>query len=278
MSKPLLSLALAASTVALTSGVFAPSAMAQEVQRGFLPVAGDVYRFRNNFHFSMVVVTDAGVVVVDPINADAATWLKGNLSEITDKPITHLIYSHSHLDHASGGAALEASNVIAQANAPTAIDGVAPTQRFDDTMVFEHGGKTIELTYLGPGHGEDLIAVVVRPENVAFITDVAAPKRLPFRTMPSSSPDAWVEQAKKANTLDFEVFAPAHGPMGVKADLDDVITYMETMRAEVLEGIKSGASLADIQDVVLMEDYSGWLNYDTWRTQNVQGWYDFLVK
>lgn len=278
MSKSLLSLALAASTVALTSGVFTMPAMAQEVQRGFLPVAGDIYRFRNDFHFSMVVVTDAGVVVVDPINADAATWLKDNLSEITDQPITHLIYSHSHLDHASGGAALQAPNVIAQANAPAAIDGLAPTQRFDETMVLEHGGKTIELTYLGPGHGEDLIAVVVRPENVAFITDVAAPKRLPFRTMPSSSPDEWVEQAKKANTLDFEVFAPAHGPMGVKADLGDVITYMETMRAEVLDGIGAGQSLAQIQDVVLMEEYSDWLSYDTWRTQNIQGWYDFLTK
>ena len=30
-------------------------------------VAGDVYRFQNNFHFSLVTVTDAGVVVVDPI-------------------------------------------------------------------------------------------------------------------------------------------------------------------------------------------------------------------
>jgi len=277
MSKSSLFLALAVSTSALTSAVFAPAATAQEVQRGFLPVAGDIYRFRNNFHFSMVVVTDDGVVVVDPINADAATWLKANLSEITDKPITHLIYSHSHLDHASGGAALEAANVIAQANAPAAIDGVAPTQRFDETLVLEHGGKTFELTYLGPGHGEDLIAVVVRPENVAFITDVAAPKRLPFRTMPSTSPDAWVEQAKKANTLDFEIFAPAHGATGVKADMDDVITYMETMRAEVLAGIEAGQSLAQIQDAVLMEDYSDWLNYDAWRAQNVQGWYDYLL-
>ena len=71
---------------------------------------------------------------------------------------------------------------------------------------------------------------------------------------------------------------PAHGATGVKADLGDVITYMETMRAEVLEGIESGLALAQIQDAVLMEDYSDWLNYDSWRTQNVQGWYDYLVK
>ncbi len=52
---------------------------AQGPKRGITKVAGDVYRFQNNFHFSWVVVTGDGVVVTDPINADASTWLKANL-------------------------------------------------------------------------------------------------------------------------------------------------------------------------------------------------------
>ena len=91
--------------------------------------------FRTIFNFSLVTVTDAGVVVVDPINKEASTWLKDNLSSISDKPVTHLIYSHSHLDHASGGAvyADAGARVIAHGNAPEAIDGVAIDERFDDT-------------------------------------------------------------------------------------------------------------------------------------------------
>ncbi|MEY8099790.1 hypothetical protein AB9F29_20700 [Falsihalocynthiibacter sp. S25ZX9] len=119
------------------------------------------------------------------MNAEAAGWLKDNLSQITDKPITHLIYSHSHGDHASGGSVLGAETVAAQQNAPATIDGVAPTLRVVDTHELIVGSKTFELTYLGEGHGEDMLAVIVRPENVDFITDVAAPKRLPFRTLPS---------------------------------------------------------------------------------------------
>jgi len=82
--------------------------------------------------------------------------------------------------------------------------------------------------------------VIVRPENVAFITDVSSPNRLPYRTMPSSSIDAWIDQVRKIETLDFEIFAPAHGNVGVKADNTDVLTYLETLRAEVLAGLKAG--------------------------------------
>ena len=35
--------------------------------RSITQIAGDVYRFQNNFHHSLVVLTNEGVVVVDPI-------------------------------------------------------------------------------------------------------------------------------------------------------------------------------------------------------------------
>ena len=246
--------------------------------RAITQVTGDVYRFQNNFHYSLVTVTDDGVVVVDPINEGAATWLKENLSQITDKPITHLIYSHSHADHASGGAALGAETVIAQKNAPATIDGVAPTIRFSDEMTMEIGGKTFEMTYLGEGHGEDLLVVIVRPENVAFITDVAAPKRLPYQTIPSSSVDAWIDQIRKVETLDFEIFAPAHGNVGVKADATDARVYMEELRAEVLAGLRAGKTVGEMKNSITMDAYKDWSSYDNWLPLNIQGMATYLVR
>lgn len=253
-------------------------ASAQDVSRSITKVAGDVYRFQNQFHFSLVTVTNDGVVVVDPINAEAAGWLKENLSQITDKPITHLIYSHSHGDHASGGAALGATTIVAQENAPETIDGVKPTLRIGAEEILEFGGKTFEMTWLGEGHGDDMLAVIVRPENVGFITDVASPKRLPFRTMPSSSVDAWIDQIKKVNTLDFDIFAPAHGNVGVKADTQDVITYMETLRSEVLAGLKAGMSIEELQASVTLDEYKDWGNFDEHRPLNIQGMAEYLIK
>lgn len=241
-------------------------------------VAGDVYRFQNKFHYSLVTVTDDGVVVVDPINAQAAARLKEALKAITAKPITHLIYSHSHADHASGGAVLGAPTVIAQQNAPEKIDGVAPTMRFTDEKTLEIGGKTFELTWLGEGHGDDLIVVIVRPENVAFITDVSAPRRLPYRTLPSSSIDAWINQVRKIETLDFQIFAPAHGEVGDKSANGEVLTYLETLRAEVLAGLEAGKSVAELQSSVTLDAYKDWGQYDAWRALNVQGMAEYLIR
>ncbi|MGI9424971.1 MAG: MBL fold metallo-hydrolase [Hyphomicrobiaceae bacterium] len=255
-----------------------PAALAQDVKRGITKVKGDVYRFQNKFHFSLVVVTADGVVVVDPINNSAASWLKSNLNQITDKPITHLIYSHSHGDHASGGSALGAKVVVAHENAPAEIDGVAPTMRFKDEKTLKVGGKTLELTWLGEGHGKDLIAVVVRPENVAFIVDAASPKRLPFRDFPRSNIDGWINQVKKIETLDFEVFAPGHGGVGVKADATDARVYMEKLKAEVLAGLKAGKSADDLAASVTMDDYKDWGQYGAWRELNVRGMARFLTQ
>ena len=258
--------------------LFATASLAQDVKREITRVAGDVYRFQNQFHFSLVTVTNDGVVIVDPINAGAAGWLKDNLSTVTDKPITHLIYSHSHGDHASGGKVYvdAGAKVIAQANAPETIDGVKPDERFEDTRKLEVGGKTFELTWLGEGHGKDLIAVVVRPENVAFITDAASPKRLPFRDMPTSNIDDWINQVRKVETLDFEIFAPAHGNVGIKADAADARIYMEKLRERVLAGLKAGKSVDELAASVMMEEYKDWQSYDNWRELNVRGMARFL--
>lgn len=265
-------LAAAAVIVALAT----TSTVAQSPKRGITKVAGDVYRFQNNFHFALVVVTGEGVVIVDPINAEASTWLKSNLKQITDKPITHLIYSHSHGDHASGGKALGAKTVIAQANAPDTIDGVKPDIRFTDSKQLKVGGKTIELTWLGEGHGTDLIAVVVRPENVGFITDAVAPKRLPYRDMPNSNIDGWINQIRKIESINFDVLAPAHGSVGVKADATDGRVYMEKLRTQVLEGLKDGKSVDDLAASVTMEEYKDWSQYAAWRELNVRGMARFL--
>lgn len=49
------------------------------------------------------MVTPAGIIATDPIDADAARWLKAELSRRFAKPVKYLVYSHDHADHISGG-------------------------------------------------------------------------------------------------------------------------------------------------------------------------------
>ena len=261
---------LCAPLVAL--GLMVNVAFGEDVKREITKVTGDVYRFQNKFHVNVFIITGDGVVVTDPINADAAKWLAAEIKKITDQPITHLVYSHSHGDHASGGAAYgPVPTIIAQANAPASIDGVSPTVRFDDQYSFTQGSKTFELTYLGPGHGTDLIAMVIRPDNVAFVVDAVSAKRLFYRDFPGANVDDWANQVRKVESLDFEIFVGGHGPVGVKSDVGDGIAYLSELRTAVLAGLKSGKSVEDLSQEILMEKYKDWGSYDQWRALNVQG-------
>ncbi|WP_139229764.1 hypothetical protein [Litoreibacter janthinus] len=250
--------------------------MAQDTERALHNVVGDVYLFQNNFHMSLVVPTTEGTVRVDPINAEAGEWLNANLGDITDQPVTHLIYSHSHGDHASGGAAHAGATIVAHESAPPTLDGTEPTQRVGDTHSLELGGKIFELTNLGSGHDTHMLAVVVRPENVAFIVDVAAPKRLPFRDFGGANIDDWIGQVETAMTLDFDVFAPGHGTVGNKNDLADHLTYLQDLRAGVLDGLKAGQSVDEIKMSLDLSAYSEWGQYEDWRGLNIEGMAKYL--
>ncbi len=253
------------------SMMFNPT-QALEAKRSITQVTGDVYRFQNNFHVNVFVITGNGVVVTDPIDADAVEWLSAEIAKLTDQPITHLIYSHSHGDHASGGLAYdEIPNVVMHANAPDDIDGVEPTIRFDDTLHFSQGNKIFELTYLGPGHGTDMIAMIIRPENVGFVVDVASSKRLFYRDFPNANIDDWIKQVKTVQGLDFDILVGGHGAVGVKRDIDDALVYLRELRAAVLAGLKDGKSVEQLSTSITMDKYKSWANYDNWRALNVQG-------
>ncbi|MEM7508544.1 MAG: MBL fold metallo-hydrolase [Pseudomonadota bacterium] len=249
-----------------------PAASAQEGKREITRIAGDVYRFQNRFHFSIFVVTGDGVVVTDPINRSAAKWLEAEIGKRFEKPITHLIYSHSHDDHAAGGAIFaDTALVIAQQEAPAEIDGVVPDLRFAEALTLTVGRKAIELTALGPGHGTDLIAMVIRPENVAFVVDAVAVKRLPYRDFPGADIDGWIEQVRRVEALEFDILAPGHGALGTKEDATATRVYMEDLRDQVAAALAEGRGEAQLAQDITMDAYSDWAQYDAWRELNVRG-------
>ncbi len=71
--------------------------------RAITQITGDLYRFQNNAHYSVFLVTSEGIIATDPINEDAAKWLKSELKRRFDKPVKYLVYSHDHGDHIGGG-------------------------------------------------------------------------------------------------------------------------------------------------------------------------------
>ncbi|MEJ1994909.1 MAG: MBL fold metallo-hydrolase [Limibacillus sp.] len=247
-------------------------ATAQEANRALTKVKGDVWRFQNNFHYSMLIETADGVVVTDPINAEAASWLKAEIYERFQKPVIYLIYSHSHGDHASGGSIFaETAVVIAEANSPAEIDGVVPDYRIAERSLLRVGGKTLELVPIGPGHGQDMMVVVVRPENVAFVVDVVSPGRLPYRDFPGADINGLMDQIRAVQALRFEIMLPGHSRLGNQSDSEEALAYLQWLKEAVASQLRAGKS---VDEIVANLDTSRWSNmmaYDQWMDLNIQG-------
>jgi len=67
-------------------------------------LTGDVYYARMDDYVSAFMVTSEGIVLVEPIGTEFATWLKGELDRRFGVPVKYVIYSHHHADHGSGAA------------------------------------------------------------------------------------------------------------------------------------------------------------------------------
>lgn len=268
----LLALSLCVPAVTLAQ---APKPPIREISQ----IRDNVYRFRNNFHFTVFAVTPAGVIATDPINADAAKWLKEEIAKRFNVPVKYLIYSHDHADHISGGEVFaDTATVVAHANAKREIIGekrptAVPQVTFTDSMTIELGGTVVELSYVGRNHSDNSIVMRFPAERVLFAVDFIPVRSVGFRDWPDAYLEEWIESLKRVEAMDFDVLAPGHGGLGDKRSVKDFRVYMETLRAEVTKLAREGKSLDEIKQMVKLPQYESWGGYKQMFELNVEGMY-----
>jgi glyoxylase-like metal-dependent hydrolase (beta-lactamase superfamily II) len=271
--------AIAAFMVALADS----AVWSQETEREITQVAGDLYRFQNKYHHSVFLVTPEGVIVTDPINAEAAAWLKEEIDRRFDLPIKYLIYSHDHIDHIAGGEVFTTAGAVVVAHENTKRSIIkrewampVPQITFSDAMTIELGGKTVELSYPGEGYSQSLIVMRFPDEKALFTADLVTVRRLPFETLEDSYFPQWIDAIKSVEAMDFQLLVPGHGQLGNKADASDHRAYLEDLYTAVLDGVRRGLSLEEMQDTITLDKYKDWIQYEQWRRMNVEGMYKQL--
>ena len=72
-------------------------------ERGYdyYQIAENAWFVHDSFENMVFFVTDDGVVVYDP-KPDVSPFVLEVIPQVTDNPITHVIYSHHHRDHSQG--------------------------------------------------------------------------------------------------------------------------------------------------------------------------------
>ena len=253
---------------------------AGEVKREITKISGDLYRFQNKFHFSVFLVTDDGVIVTDPINADAAMWLKAEIAKRFNKPIRYLILSHDHRDHSAGGEVFakagavviaheRAKDAILAEKRPTAVPDITFRRRLDLTL----GGKTVELRYLGRNHSDNMIVMRFPAERTLFAVDFIPVKAVAFKDFADAYISGWIKSLGRVEKLDFEILAPGHGPLGGKQDVTAFKGYMTDLRNQVLAAARAGKTLEETKASVDLSKYKDLGQYKAMSPLNVEGMY-----
>ena len=245
-------------------------------------LADDVYLFRHQFHQAIFITTLQGVIVTDPISADAAAWLKAEIKKLTDQPVRYVVYSHHHGDHITGGSVFadQATFVSHSAARPPIVDAAdpstpVPTLTFTDRMLIDLGGKHVELIYTGKNHSDNSLVLLLPQNRLLFAVDFIPVETVAYRTMRSDYPDDWIESLKRVEQLEFDTLVPGHGKIGRKEHVRLFRGYLEDLRAAVVDQIKKGAGLEEAKKAVQLPKYEKWARYSDWFPENVEGMYRY---
>src|SRR5213594_1024778 len=138
-----------------------------------------------------VYVGANGVTVVDAKNPGWGKPILDKIKELTPKPVTMLINTHTHGDHVSGNVDFPATvDVVVQENTKANMEkmdifkqnngrGMAK-RTFKDKMTVGTGADRIDLYYFGPGHTNGDAIVVFPALRTAHIGDLFARKGVPL--------------------------------------------------------------------------------------------------
>jgi glyoxylase-like metal-dependent hydrolase (beta-lactamase superfamily II) len=293
-------LRLALSIAALSALAFHPSTQAQQPPaqpvRAITRIAGDLYRVQADDHYTVFLVTPAGIILADPINVETAAWIKRELvTRFPATPVRFVIYSHHHQDHASGAAVFDdtaelvgherftaALNASAGQNAAAAkrYEAVVPPEStYSGRRTIVLGGKTVQLIHPGrTAHAPDLTVLFFPVERVVFGVDFMAVTMVPgSNTLANgASIPEYVAAIRSVEALDFTIAAPGHGPVGTRTDIARHRQYFEQLAARVAAGIARGQTVQQLQSARIMDEYKSWIEYDEDNDVNIANAYQTL--
>jgi glyoxylase-like metal-dependent hydrolase (beta-lactamase superfamily II) len=238
-----------------------------------------VYRYGGLTNGAVVVGKDAIAVIDGQIcGSNGTQWLKDELKKrFPAVPVKYTILSHDHEMHICGLEVFSDTAIaISHANAKPHIvrekrRTAIPTVTFDTSKQIDVGGVTVDLIYLGPTHGDNLIQVHIPSEKVLIAVDfVRTGKSL---AMPELR-DLHIDNSIRALGIlgrmeNVDIVLPGHGAVTNQQAFIYVRDYLAALKERVLEQMVAGKGVEEILETVTMDDFSDYGWFKQWRRANV---------
>lgn len=213
-----------------------------------------------------VVITDAGVVVIDALGSPSlAQKLMQQIRKVTDKPVVKLIVTHYHADHVFGLQYFKelGAEIIAPSGAEKYLQSDAAKERLeerrfslepwvnedthlvwpdryvDSSLKLTVGGVKFRMTVIGDAHSDADMTVYVENDRVLYSGDVIFEGRVPF--LGSANTKLWLKVLDEMNSTELAALVSGHGayqmaPVKAVGLTHRYLSYLrETMGAAVEE-------------------------------------------
>ncbi len=223
-----------------------------EIQDGLFWATDGTYQI-------IFMVYKHGVIVVDAPPSMGGNILKA-IADVTDKPITHVVYSHSHADHiAAAGIYPEDAIVIAHEETAALLEEALSPDRdypygvfvgggpvplpditFKKQFTFRRGKQVLKLEYKGPNHQLGNIFIYAPKQKVLMLVDVVFPAWSPFEQLAlAENIPGYFEAYDQVLSFDFETFVGGHlTRLGTRADVETAHQYVLDVRANAASALQ----------------------------------------
>lgn len=184
---------------------------------------------------TIFLVSDVGVILVD-CPPTLGYKLKAAIKSVTDKPVTHFVYSHAHADHVGGAYIFNdtAREYIAHFETRKFLERLPthdplrplPNVVFGKEKCVRVGNQTLELSYKGPNHIEGNIFIYAPAAKTLMLVDVVFPGWAPFSGLAQSNDiPGWIKAHDQILEYKFTKYVGGH--VGRYGNRHDVVAQKE---------------------------------------------------
>jgi cyclase len=269
------------------AGFAAQQPQSQELQ--IEKVADNLYVILGNGGNTAAYISSNGVVLVDTKLADNGQKILDKVKSVTDKPITHIINTHTHGDHVGSNDFFAPTvdivvheNTAANMNRMEAFKDPArkhglPDRTFKDKLTVLAGKDAIDLFYFGPAHTSGDAFVVFRNLRVMHAGDAFPGPQLPIMDGNNggsgvSYPDTL---AKAGNAIlgNVDKVIPGHSAVTTPQAFRDYTEFITTFVTSITAAAKSGKTAEQA-----LAEYKPGAKFASYATQRGKADVDMIYK
>jgi len=240
-----------------------------------------------------VFVGTTGVTVVDAKNPGWGQPILDKIKELTPKPVTLLINTHTHGDHVSGNVEFPATvDIVVQENTKANMEkmpifkehnGAGMAKRtFKDKMTIGKGADQLDLYYFGRGHTNGDAWIVFPALRVVHAGDIFAGKSLPLLDMNNGGSGVEIGDSlakAHAGIKNVDTIITGHSTLMTWNDLAEYAQFNKDFLADVRAAMKAGKTADEIAaSWKPAEKYAGYGVAEARLKTNAQAVYTELKK